>query len=162
MAKEVPTTLLTFGEAPRRSVDGSLHTRTMRNWTNFRRFRLDPVNPFVMSEIAKANIVHIHQTYTMMSGYCALLARLLRKPVFTTDLGGFGFGFHQVVDTTDWFVQHLHVSEFSRRLAGHERLASAQVIYGGVDPNRFRPDGAARPTGEVLIVARLLPHKGID
>jgi len=162
MARKVPTTLLTFGASPEHGEDGWLATRTMRNWINFRRFRLDPINPFLFRELAKADIVHVHQTYTMIGGYAALLARIMHKPVFTTNLGGFGFGLHRIVDTRDWFTQHLHVSEYSRRLDGHEVLANARVIYGGVDPERFRPEPSAPRTNEILIVSRLLPHKGVN
>jgi glycosyltransferase involved in cell wall biosynthesis len=162
MARKVPATLLTFGASPLRGNDGPLATRTMRNWVNFRRFRLDPINPFVFSAIAKSDVVHVHQTYKMISGYIALLSRAMRKPVFTTDLGGGGFGFHQVIETRDWFTQHLHISEFDRRLARHDSLANARVIYGGVDPERFHPDPSASRTHDVLIVSRLLPHKGIN
>jgi glycosyltransferase involved in cell wall biosynthesis len=162
MARRVPTKLLTFGASPKRGREGPLTTRIARNWFNFRHFPLDALNPFVVTEIAKADIIHVHQTYTMMAGYSALVARAMRKPVFTTDLGGFGLGFHRIIDTQGWFTEHLHVSEFSRRLAGHENRVNARVIYGGIDPDRFRPDPSTPRTGEVLIVSRLLPHKGID
>jgi len=162
MARKVPTTLLTFGASPLRGQDGPLVTRTMRNWVNFRRFRFDPINPFVFSAIAKSDVVHVHQTYKMISGYIALLGKAMRKPVFTTDLGGGGFGLHKVTETRDWFTQHLHISEFARRLARQDSLANAHVIYGGVDPVRFHPDPSVSRTNEVLIVSRLLPHKGIN
>ena len=162
MARKVPTTLLTFGASPERAKDGPLVTQTMRNWIHFRRFRLDPVNPFVLTAIAKSDVVHIHQTYTIISGYSALLARLMHKPVFTTNLGGFGYGLHRVFDTRNWFTQHLHISEFSRKVDGHANLANARVIFGGVDPDRFHPALAATRRDEALIVSRLLPHKGID
>jgi glycosyltransferase involved in cell wall biosynthesis len=162
MARKVPTTLLTFGASSRHGEDGPLMTVTMRNWIHFRRFRLDPVNPFVLTAIAKADIVHVHQTYIMMSGFSALVGRLMRKPVFTTNHGGSGYGLHRIFDTRDWFTQHLHVSQFSRRLDGHQDLVNARVIYGGVDPDRFHPDPTVPRSNEVLVVSRLLPNKGID
>ena len=60
-------------------------------------------------------------------------------PVFVTDHGGGGWDLSRYTDTDSWFAGHLHVSEFSRRQAGHERTASAEVIYGGVDCARFVP-----------------------
>jgi glycosyltransferase involved in cell wall biosynthesis len=162
MARKVPTTLLTFGASSKQEKDGPLTALTLRNWIHFGRFRLDPVNPFVLAAIAQADIVHVHQTYTMISGFSALVGRLTRKPVFTTNLGGFGYGLHRIFDTRDWFTQHLHISQFSRRLDGHQDLVNAGVIYGGVDPDRFHPDPTVPRTNEVLVVSRLLPHKGID
>jgi glycosyltransferase involved in cell wall biosynthesis len=162
MARKVPTTLLTFGRSSIRETDGPLITLRMRNWIHLQRFRLDPVNPFVVAAIAAADIIHVHQTYTMISGYSALVGKLLRKPVFTTNLGGFGYGLHRIFDTNSWFAGHLHISQFSRQLDGHENLANASVIYGGVDPDRFHPKPAVATRNEVLVVSRLLPHKGID
>ncbi len=155
-------TLLTFGKSAKREKDGSLMTVTMQNWLGFRRFRLDPVNPLVLTAIAKADVIHVHQTYTMISGYSALIGRLMRKPVFTTNLGGFGYGLHRLFNTRSWFAQHLHISEFSRLLDGHQDLVNARVIYGGVDPEQFHPDPMVARRNEVLVVGRLLPHKGID
>jgi glycosyltransferase involved in cell wall biosynthesis len=98
----------------------------------------------------------------MMAGLTALAGRVLRKPVFTTDAGAGGYGLHRIRDTRSLFAGHLHISDFSRRHFGHEKLPSATVIHGGVNPVRFSPDKHVRRTNEVLFVGRLLPHKGID
>jgi glycosyltransferase involved in cell wall biosynthesis len=162
MARKVPTTLLTFGVSPERGKDGPLVTLTMRNWIHFKRLRLDPINPFLFREVAATDIVHVHQTYTMIAEYSAFLGKLMHKPVFTSNLGGFGFGLHRIMNTRDWFTEHLHISQYSRQLDGHQEFANARVIYGGVDPERFHPDPAVSRTNEVVVVSRLQPHKGIN
>ena len=41
-------------------------------------------------------------------------------------------------------------------------LATAQVIGGGVDVDKFSPDSSVVRDGGALFVGRILPHKGID
>ena len=53
--------------------------------------------------------------------------------MFVTDLGGGGFDVSAYVSTDRWFHGHLHISEYSRKVAGHERNPRARVILGGVD-----------------------------
>jgi len=162
MAKVTPTALLTFGPTTLARSDGPLTIKVLRNWIHFRRFRFDPVNPFVIKAIRQADIVHYHQTHTIMSGFAAVVGRLLGKPVLTTDAGAGGYGLHRLMNTRDLYAGHLHISEFSRRHFGHTDLSTARVIHGGIDPSRFNADPSFRRGGEVLFVGRLLPHKGID
>jgi glycosyltransferase involved in cell wall biosynthesis len=162
MSRIVPTTLLTFGPKALTRQDETLRVEVFRNWTHYRRFRFDPLNPAVLWRIRGADIVHYHQTYTMMAGLTALGGRVLRKPVFTTDAGAGGYGLHRLWDTRSLYSGHLHISDFSRRHFGHENLPSATVIHGGVNIARFYPDTNSHRTNEVLFVGRLLPHKGIN
>lgn len=162
MARRVPTRLLTFGGRPRRQRIGNLEVRVMRNWINFRRFRFDPLNPLMLSELVFADIIHCHQPETMIATIALLHAHVARKPIFSSHLGGAGYGIHRLFDITNWYDGHLHISEFSRRHFGHQALPGACVVMGGVDSERFRPAPAADRSGDVLYVGRLLPHKGIN
>jgi glycosyltransferase involved in cell wall biosynthesis len=162
MSRVVPTTLVTFGRKAITRQDGTLRVEVLRNWIHYRRFRFDPFNPALLWRIARADIVHYHQTYTMMAGLAALAGRVFRKPIFTTDAGAGGYGLHRLWETRNLYSGHLHISEFSRRHFGHENLPSATVIHGGVNTARFYPDAHLRRTNEVLFVGRLLPHKGIN
>lgn len=162
MAVRVPTTLLAFGPKPRRERIGDLEIRVIHNWINFGPFKFDPLNPLMIRELCRADIIHCHQTETMMASIALLYARAAGKPVFTSHLGGAGYGLHRFIDVTRWYHGHLHISEFSRRNFGHERLEHARVVFGGVDSERFRPDSGIERSGEVLYVGRLLPHKGIN
>jgi glycosyltransferase involved in cell wall biosynthesis len=56
----------------------------------------------------------------------------------------------------------LHISEYSRKVCGHEKWARAHVIFGGVDGEKFSPDPAVARCGGVLFVGRLMPHKGVN
>jgi glycosyltransferase involved in cell wall biosynthesis len=164
MAERVPTTLISFGARPRRERFGALEVRVLTNWIHFRRFQLDPFNPLLLAHLARADIIHYHQTHTMMAGLALLFAKVTHKPIFTTHLGSGGFGIHNYVDISRWYTGHLHISRFSLEVFGHRDLATARVILGGVDTTKFAPDSdpATPRDGGVLCVARLLPHKGIN
>jgi glycosyltransferase involved in cell wall biosynthesis len=81
--------------------------------------------------------------------------------VFVTDLGGGGWDISAYVSTDTWFDGHLHISEYSRNVFGHQKTSSARVILGGVDTAKFSPSPNLPRDGAVLFVGRLLPHKGI-
>ena len=162
MARRVPTRLLAFGGIPRQERIGDLEVHVMRNWINFRRFRFDPFNPLMLRELAFADIIHCHQPETMIATIALLYSRTANKPIFSSHLGGAGYGIHRLHDITNWFDGDLHISEFSRRSFSHQTLARACVVMGGVDSDHFRPAPDVERTGEVLYVGRLLPHKGIN
>jgi glycosyltransferase involved in cell wall biosynthesis len=162
MAERFPTTLVAFGATPISRRDGSLRVEVVRNLVPYRRFRFDPIGPMMIPHISKSDVIHYHQTHTMMASVALLLGRLTGRRVFTTHLGGGGFGLHRIINVDKWYDGHLHISQFSREIFGHAVSHNAGVIYGGVDVQRFSP-GILPPSRDyVLYVGRLLPHKGID
>ena len=66
------------------------------------------------------------------------------------------------VSTDGWFHGHLHISAYSRDVAGHQGRTDAWVIHGGVDTARFSPDATQTRGPHALFVGRILPHKGLD
>jgi glycosyltransferase involved in cell wall biosynthesis len=97
-----------------------------------------------------------------MSSAAAIVARSLGRRVFCSDLGGGGWDVSAYVSTDAWFHGHLHISEYSRDIAGHQARPDAWVIHGGVDHERFSPGQAQRRAENALFVGRILPHKGLD
>lgn len=162
MAEHAPTTLVSFGPTPRRERIGRLDIEVIANWLPVGRFRVDPINPALLSRLAQAEVIHAHQSFTTMTSLALAYGRSTGRPVFTTHLGGGGVGLQDLIDVSHWFAGHLHISKFSREVLGHADMTKADVIYGGVDTRRFHPDATAERTGEVLFVGRLLPHKGIN
>jgi alpha-maltose-1-phosphate synthase len=162
MAARVPTRLLTFGARPRRERIGDLEIEVIRNWIPRGRFTVDPINPAMIARLRDADIIHYHQTHTMMSSLALLYARSAGTPIYTTNLGGGGIALHHLLDVSRWYDGHLHCSEFSRVAFQQNDLPTARVILGGVDHDTFAPHPAVERTGEVLFVGRLLPHKGIN
>jgi glycosyltransferase involved in cell wall biosynthesis len=162
MADKVPTRLVTFGERDRDERAGSLAIRVIGAPWLVRGQRANPVAPALLGEVRRASVVHCHQQHVVMSSLAALSARLFGGRVFCTDLGGGGWDISAYVSTDRWFHGHLHISEYSRKIAGHAGVPWAHVVFGGVDAQKFSPgaDSARRDT--VLFVGRLLPHKGVN
>jgi len=161
MAEQVPTTLVSFGDEAREETMGALRIRVVDRAHAVRGNRLNPVSLKAVPELWRADIIHCHQRAVLSSSLAALFARATGKKAFTTDLGGGGWDFSAYVNTDRWFHGHLHLSEYSRQVHGHEGKPWAHVIYGGVDTERFSPDASVARDGSVVFVGRLLPHKGV-
>jgi glycosyltransferase involved in cell wall biosynthesis len=80
------------------------------------------------------------------------------QPLVTTDHGLGGGGWLGGLPAL--FDRFLTVSRFSASVLAAPP-DKVRVIYGGADPQRFRPDPGVRRDG-VLFLGRLTPHKGID
>jgi glycosyltransferase involved in cell wall biosynthesis len=115
----------------------------------------------MLPEILRADVVHCHQQHVLMSSIAAAVCRATGRKVYATDLGGGGWDISAYVSTDSWFHGHLHLSEYSRTVFGHQHNPRARVISGGVDTDKFAPDASCLRTGAALFVGRLLPHKGI-
>jgi glycosyltransferase involved in cell wall biosynthesis len=162
MAEHVPTTLVSFGENEKFETLGRLKIHVIGNPFYVRGQRNNPVAFSLLKELRGADVVHCHQQHVLVSSLAALVCRLLRRRVFVSDLGGGGFDISSYVSTDSWYHGHLHISEYSRKVAGHVGKSWAYTIYGGVDTEKFSPDASVARDGVVLFVGRLLPHKGID
>jgi glycosyltransferase involved in cell wall biosynthesis len=162
MARLTPTALVSFGDRDGdEQVDERLRVRTIgRPWFVAGQ-RANPFSVRVFGEIARADVVHCHQQHVLMSSAAALAARSLGRRVFCSDLGGGGWDVSAYMSTDAWFHGHLHISDYSRAIAGHQARGDAWVIHGGVDLSRFSPGEAPRGS-HALFVGRILPHKGLD
>jgi glycosyltransferase involved in cell wall biosynthesis len=158
MAERVPTRLISFGDRERIARVGQLEVQVLRA-SYVRGQRSNPFSSRLWKALAEATVVHCHQQHVVASSVAAIFARLRRRRVFVTDLGGGGFDVSGYVSTDRWFHGHLHISEYSRMIAGHDRSPRARVILGGVDVDKFSP--AAEVAEGALFVGRLLPHKGV-
>lgn len=161
MAEQVPTRLVTFGaEAGDRSVD-RLSVRVLSGGWAVRGQQANRWSPAMLGEILGADVVHCHQQHVVMSSTAAAVCRVTGRRVFVTDLGGGGWDISAYLSTDGWFHGHLHISEYSRTVFGHQDTPRARVILGGVDTLKFSPAPDVARNGRVLFVGRLLPHKGI-
>jgi glycosyltransferase involved in cell wall biosynthesis len=162
MAKSVPTTLVSFGREARDERVGELRIRILGDPWFVRGQRTNPFSIAMFGELRQAQIIHCHQQHVLASSAAAAWARMTGRRVFVSDLGGGGFDISAYLSTDRWFHGHLHLSEYSRRIFGHESDATAHVIGGGVDIEKFSPVPRAPAGRNVLFVGRLLPHKGVD
>jgi glycosyltransferase involved in cell wall biosynthesis len=162
MAEVVPTTLVSFGPEPRRFTDGRLAVRVLGDPWLVRGQRFNPLHPGLVPAVARADVVHCHQQHVLASSLAAAVGRLAGRGVFVSDLGGGGWDVSAYISTDRWYHGHLHISAYSRRVAGHDDFPRARVILGGVDTVKFAPDPAVPREPTVLFVGRLLPHKGVN
>jgi glycosyltransferase involved in cell wall biosynthesis len=163
MARTTPTTLVTFGDRPRKFITPEgLAVRVLGPAWYVRGQRFNPLHSGLLRAVLGAGVVHCHQPHTLAAEFAALLARLSGRRVFASDLGGGGWCLSSRLDTDRWFHGHLHISDYSRRVSGHDTRPGAEVIYGGVDTELFSPDPSVPREPLVVFVGRLLPHKGID
>jgi glycosyltransferase involved in cell wall biosynthesis len=162
MAAVVPTTLVSFGEASRDEEIGPLRLRVIEAPWFVRGQRTNPFSMKVFHELRPADVIHCHQQHVVASSVAAAWGRLTGRRVFVSDLGGGGWDISAYLSTDRWFHGHLHLSDYSRRVFGHERDSRAHVIGGGVDVERFSPVPRAPAGRDVLFVGRLLPHKGVE
>lgn len=163
MARVVPTALVSFGQRPRRfATPEGLEVTVLGPAWHVRGQRFNPLHPGIARAVASADVVHCHQPHTLAAELAALLARATGRRVVASDLGGGGWGFSGYVRTDRWFHRHLHISEYSRRVAGQADDPRAAVVLGGVDAGLFCPDPAVPREPLVLYVGRLMPHKGVN
>src|SRR5216683_3064196 len=162
MSQEVPTTLVSFGPEQRQTVLGRLRIRVLGKPWYVRGQRSNPLHAGLGPFLAAADVVHCHQQHVLCSSLTALVCRLSGRQVFVSDMGGGAWDLSAYVSTDRWFHGHLHISEYSRKVFGHDGSSKAHVILGGVDAEKFAPDPAAPRDGAVLFVGRLLPHEGVN
>lgn len=163
MAKEVPTTLLTFSDRSDRKFEGDLEICVVGNPWLVGGQRSNPVafSP-LWAAVRKVDLVHCHQQHILSSSLAAAICRMTGRRAFVSDLGGGATDISAYISTDRWYRGHLHISEYSRRIFGHESRPWAHVVYGGADVERFSPDSSVEKNGRVLYVGRLLPHKGVN
>ncbi len=162
MAEVTPTSLVTFGDGELDYMVGKARVRVIGNSSYIRGQRGNPLAPALLSELRCADVVHCHQQHVLASSLAAIFCNITGRRIFATDLGGGGWDISAYVSTDRWYDGHLHISEYSRRCAGHDGKPYARVILGGVDAAKFSPDPRVPREATVLFVGRILPHKGVD
>ncbi|HVB81612.1 MAG TPA: glycosyltransferase family 4 protein [Candidatus Binataceae bacterium] len=162
MARDVPTRLLTFGAHDSSERLDDLNIRVVGNPWLVRGEQSNPLSLSIIAEVRKADVVHCHQQHILASSLAAMVCRLSGRRVFVSDLGGGGWDVSSYVKTDGWYHGHLHLSEYSLKLYGHEGQPFAHVILGGVDTEKFSPAADCARTASVLFVGRIMPHKGIN
>ena len=125
--QRVNTRLVTFGAEPRREQIGQLEVIVLEGY-HVRGQRTNPIAAALAKRAARRSG---RRTVTSSTSWRAALPRSwrgsTRRRVFVTDLGGGGLDVSSFVSTDGWYHGHLHISEYSRRVAGHAGSSSARV-----------------------------------
>ena len=125
----------------------------------------NPVNPLsfrYLSSILKADVVHVHHVNTLVSDMACMVASLFGKRAFVTDYGGGGsLTLNKRIPLLEGYQNAIAYSQFGLDLMLPQWKRKAVLIKGGIDTERFCPNGSRREK-KILYVGRILPHKGID
>jgi glycosyltransferase involved in cell wall biosynthesis len=156
---EVECELVTFARTPGAWREPSgLRVRVLRALAHVGGHPAHPLARGLPAALRGADVVHTHHTRSAPGRVAALARRRDRhRALVTTDLGLGGDASRRWGRRFDLF---LAVSRYSAEVL-RAPPARTRLIYGGVDPARFRPDPAGTRDG-VLFVGRLTPHKGVD
>jgi glycosyltransferase involved in cell wall biosynthesis len=163
MAREVGTTLVSFGTRRRSYMKGNLKVEVypVRHFIHGNR-----VNPFSLRYLAalrEATVVHVHHIHTIVSDLACLVASLLNKPVFVTDYGGgASLSLNRKLRLLKRYRRAIAYSRFGANLLPPELIGRSALIKGAVDTERFSPDKSIGRERKILYVGRILPHKGIN
>ena len=161
MSRRTETVLVTLGRERRREWRGALRVEVHPWITLVRGLRQNPISVGFLDSLRGVDVVHCLAYSTLLTDLSVLFARLTGKKAFITDVGGGAdVTLARVVDVTRLAHALLLISQrASREFGGGQR--SRQVIYAGIDIERYQPGSTARQR-RVLFVGRLLPHKGIN
>jgi glycosyltransferase involved in cell wall biosynthesis len=162
MSKYVDTTLVSFSTERKSYTLGDLKVETYP----VRRFiygnKVNPLSFRYLRSIVNADVVHIHHIHTVVSDMACLMASSLGKPVFVTDYGGGSLALNKRLPVFQAYQRAIAYSRFGMDYLPVELKQKAILIKGGIDTERFYPNGSSAREKKILYVGRILPHKGID
>jgi len=163
MSKVVDTTLVSFSKERKSYLRDNLKVEI---FPVKHLIHGNPVNPLsfrYLSSILQADVVHVHHVHTLVSDMACLVARLLGKRAFVTDYGGGGsLALNKRLPVFEGYQNAIAYSRFGLGFLPPELKRKAVLIKGGIDTERFSPNGTQKREKKILYVGRILPHKGID
>ena len=163
MSKVVDTTLVSFS-AKRKSYrqdDLKVEIYPVKHFIHGN--RVNPLSFRYLRSILQADVVHVHHVHTLVSDMACMAASLLGKRAFVTDYGGGGsLSLNKRLPVFEGYQNAIAYSRFGLELLPPELKRKAVLIKGGIDTQRFCPNGTQKREKKILYVGRILPHKGID
>lgn len=158
MSKKADVTILAFGKEEKNFKEDEVKLHVKKPLCYIKKNILNPLSLNLYEEIKQADVIHVHQIYTVLTESALLWARLLKKPVFLTDHGGGGTTYLSRLGIARLATGLLPVSEYSGKKLSELHL-KMKAVYGGVDPRKFYSAASAN-SGKIISLGRLLPHKG--
>ena len=163
MARCTPTTLVSFSRRRQSAQRGDLRLEIYPVRLLLEGNKGNPLSFRFLTETLRADIIHAHGVYTMVSDLACLVGSARGKPVFVTDYGGGG---GRVLNTRLPILPRYRAavaySQFGLEALPPVLRDKARLIKGGIDTDRFRPDPAVVKQKHILFVGRILPHKGVN
>lgn len=155
---EVEARFVSFGKrALREAPEPGFERSILRSWT---RDLMTPFSPRLFRELKGADVIHCFQRNVLPTFLAAWWGWRKGVPVFVTDLGGGGWTPGYQIEIDRWVAAELPISAYAAAdLARSGRRF--EVIYGGVDLDRYPQRPLADHDGSVVFLGRILPHKGI-
>lgn len=149
---------VSFGRrALREHPEPALERSILRSWT---RDPMTPFSPHLFRELRDADVIHCFQRNVLPTFLAAWWGRRKGVPIFVTDLGGGGWTPGYQIEISNWVAAELPISAYAA--SGLARSGRRfEIIFGGVDLDRYRLRPQNDHDGSVVFLGRLLPHKGI-
>jgi glycosyltransferase involved in cell wall biosynthesis len=163
IGRRCPTRFITFGKSRHQIQRGFL---TIDVFPAVRRLGqagelFNPINILPLAQLWQTDVVHCIGTRALVLDVAVVLGRLLGKHVAITEMGGgTGVTLHRFHDVRRFADVMLHISAYGARVCACDGPRS-EVIFGGVDTERFVPRPDRKDTSRVLYAGRVLPWKGV-
>jgi glycosyltransferase involved in cell wall biosynthesis len=158
LRRHADVTLVTFGPRFRqRDQDGLRHV-ILRSWAPSTENPI-PLTSFFLRE--RFDLIHAFQLRSASTSVLAVWCRARRTPLVVTDVGGGGRALMFRLRLYRLIPKFVCISDFSRQLLPAEVRSRATVVLGGIDLERYGYQPGPRRR-QALLVARIMPHKGID
>ncbi len=163
MARRTPTTLVSFSRRRQSAQRGGLRLEIYPVRHLLQGNKGNPLSFRFLAQTLRADVVHTHGVYTMVSDLACLAGAARGKPVFVTDYGGGG---GRVLNTRLPILPRYRAavaySQFGLEALPPGLRKKACLIKGGIDTERFCPDPTVPKQKHILFVGRILPHKGVN
>jgi glycosyltransferase involved in cell wall biosynthesis len=163
MSQFVDTKLVSFSSQRTSYTQGQLKCETYAVKNFIKGNKVNPLCFKYLTAILDADIIHIHNMYTLVSDLACLTASFLNKRVVVTDHGGGSdFYINHKLPVFRGYRQAIAQSQFALDFLPTALSKKGVVIKGGIDPEKFCPDSNLKKEQKILYVGRILPHKGIN
>jgi glycosyltransferase involved in cell wall biosynthesis len=163
MSKVADTTLVSFSSERKsyRKDDLKVEIYPVKHFIHGN--RVNPLSFRYLRSILDADVVHVHHVHTLISDMACMVTSLLGKRAFVTDYGGGGsLALNKRLPVFEGYQNAIAYSSFGLGFLPPELKRKAVLIKGGIDTQRFCPNGNKKREKKILYVGRILPHKGID
>jgi glycosyltransferase involved in cell wall biosynthesis len=168
LSRYAEVTFVTFSRRLDRTLverEGDLEIRRYPVKTFLNGNTANPVSFAFLKDLSSFDVLHCFGHPQVVTDLCIAYARIYRKKLFVTDIGGGGACLSTYlskvgIDTRRFINGFLLLSVYSAQ--SYMRYSErSQVIHGGVDTDSFRPLDIPRDR-RVLFVGRLISAKGIN